>query len=220
MSAATAGSARSGATPRTRFQELAEHVRDEFRVRSAILDGESCRWTTRAGRSSAGIWLAAAISIAAAFDLLWVNGRDFRSLPPSRRKQRLEVLIGTATPVLSRIFSVEECGCDLLGVPFSSSTSKGSWPSESPTPTPRQRLGPRSRTRRTLNPTGGESCSVGRAKTYLQPHLELLYAWHQAGAAKPGILASSSMPHGIRARRHEGHDRRAPKAGPALSHRA
>lgn len=50
-----------------------------------------------------------------AFDLLWVNGREFRSLPPSRGKQRLELLIGTATPVLSRIFSVEECGCDLLG---------------------------------------------------------------------------------------------------------
>jgi hypothetical protein len=44
----------------TRFQDLAEQVGDEPRVRSAIVHGRSCRWTRKAGRSSGGCWLAAA----------------------------------------------------------------------------------------------------------------------------------------------------------------
>jgi ATP dependent DNA ligase-like protein len=51
----------------------------------------------------------------AAFDLLWLNGRDLRRLPLTRRKQRLERLTGTATPVLSRVFAVEARGRDMLG---------------------------------------------------------------------------------------------------------
>lgn len=50
----------------------------------------------------------------AAFDLLWLNGRDLRAQPLTRRKQRLEHLIGTTTPVLSRVFSVEGRGRDML----------------------------------------------------------------------------------------------------------
>ena len=50
----------------------------------------------------------------ATFDVLWLNGRDLRALPLGRRKQRLERLIPTTTPVLSRIFSIERRGSDML----------------------------------------------------------------------------------------------------------
>jgi ATP-dependent DNA ligase len=39
----------------------------------------------------------------AAFDLLWLDGKDLRGLPLVIRKRRLEKLIGTPTPMLSRV---------------------------------------------------------------------------------------------------------------------
>src|SRR3954447_21598158 len=51
----------------------------------------------------------------AAFNLLWLNGRDLRAQPLTRRKQRLERLIPTTTPVVSRVFSIERRGRDMLG---------------------------------------------------------------------------------------------------------
>ena len=99
----------------TRFQELAELVRDELGVRSAILDGEIVSLDEE-GRHIFRRMLAGRGHLHyAAFDLIWLNGKDQRGLPLTRRKQKLERLIPATTPVLSRIFYVEECGCDLLG---------------------------------------------------------------------------------------------------------
>jgi bifunctional non-homologous end joining protein LigD len=50
----------------------------------------------------------------AAFNLLWLNGKDLRDQPLTRRKQRLERLIPNTTPALSRIVSIEGRGRDLL----------------------------------------------------------------------------------------------------------
>jgi len=99
----------------SRFQGLAEQVRDELRVRLAILDGEIVSLDEE-GRHIFRRMLAGRGHLHyAAFDLLWLNGKDLRALPLTRRKQQLGRLVPVATPVLSRIFSVEECGCDLLG---------------------------------------------------------------------------------------------------------
>jgi bifunctional non-homologous end joining protein LigD len=98
----------------TRFQELAEQVRDELRVRSAILDGEIVSLDEE-GRQIFRRMLAGRGHLHyAAFDLLWLNGKDLRALPLTRRKQRLERLIPRTTPVLSRLFSIERRGCDML----------------------------------------------------------------------------------------------------------
>ena len=51
----------------------------------------------------------------AAFDLVWLNGKDLRDQPLARRKQRLERLIPTTTPILSRVFSIQGRGRDMLG---------------------------------------------------------------------------------------------------------
>jgi len=99
----------------TRIQELAEQVRDELRVRSAILDGEIVS-LDEGGRQIFRRMLAGRGHIHyAAFDLLWLNGRDLRPQPLTRRKQRLERLISTTTPVVSRVFSIEGRGRDMLG---------------------------------------------------------------------------------------------------------
>ena len=42
----------------------------------------------------------------AAFDVLWLNGRDLRTNPLTERKRRLERLIRTTTPLLSRVLTV------------------------------------------------------------------------------------------------------------------
>ena len=42
----------------------------------------------------------------AAFDLLWLNGRDLRAKPLTERKRRLERLIPKARPGLSRVLTV------------------------------------------------------------------------------------------------------------------
>jgi bifunctional non-homologous end joining protein LigD len=49
-----------------------------------------------------------------AFDLLWLNGRDMRAQPLTRRKRRLEGLIPTNNATLSRVLAVEEHGRELF----------------------------------------------------------------------------------------------------------
>jgi bifunctional non-homologous end joining protein LigD len=50
----------------------------------------------------------------AAFDALWVTGRDLRGLPLVRRKRALTGLIPATTTVLSQVFSIERRGRDLF----------------------------------------------------------------------------------------------------------
>jgi bifunctional non-homologous end joining protein LigD len=99
----------------TRFQELAEQVSDELRVRSAILDGEIVS-LDEDGRQIFRRMLAGRGHLHyAAFDLLWLNGKDLRDQPLACRKHRLERLIPTTTPVLSRVLSIKRRGRDMLG---------------------------------------------------------------------------------------------------------
>ena len=46
--------------------------------------------------------------------MLWVNGKDLRDLPLTRRKRALERIIPATTTVLSRAFAVEGRGRDLF----------------------------------------------------------------------------------------------------------
>jgi bifunctional non-homologous end joining protein LigD len=98
----------------TRFQELAEQVRDELRVQSAIMDGEIVSLDEEGRQIFRRMLVRRGHLHYAAFDLLWLNGKDLRKLPLTSRKQRLERLIPTTTPVLSRFFSVEGRGRDML----------------------------------------------------------------------------------------------------------
>jgi bifunctional non-homologous end joining protein LigD len=98
----------------TRFQELAEQVRDTLRVRSAILDGEIVSLDEEGRQISRRMLACRGHLHYVALDLLGLNGMDLRTTPLTRRKQRLDRLLPTTTPVLSRIFSIEKRGHDML----------------------------------------------------------------------------------------------------------
>jgi len=96
-----------------RFADLAMRVAAELHAREAIPDGEVValddegRMDFRALLAGRG-WLHYA-----AFDLLWLNGKDLRGLPLIRRKRRLEQLISANNATLSRVLAVEEHGREL-----------------------------------------------------------------------------------------------------------
>jgi bifunctional non-homologous end joining protein LigD len=50
----------------------------------------------------------------AAFDALWIDGKDLRPLLLTRRKQFLTRLIPATTTVLSQVFTIAERGRDLF----------------------------------------------------------------------------------------------------------
>jgi ATP-dependent DNA ligase len=72
-----------------RFQELAEQVRAEVPRRELILDGEIVAIDDE-GRINFWELMRGGTLAYAAFDVLWLNGRDLRSLPLTKRKQRLQ----------------------------------------------------------------------------------------------------------------------------------
>jgi hypothetical protein len=84
----------------------------------------------------------------AAFDLLWLNGRDLRQLPLIQRKKRLDRLIPVTTGTLLRIPCFEEHGRDLFEAACRL-TWRESWPNAWLTPTARGPPGTRSRIRST-----------------------------------------------------------------------
>jgi bifunctional non-homologous end joining protein LigD len=98
----------------SRFADLALRVGAELHARDAILDGEVValdnegRMDFRALLAGKG-WLHYA-----AFDVLWLNGRDLRAQPLIKRKRKLEQLILTNNSTLSRVLAVEEHGRELF----------------------------------------------------------------------------------------------------------
>jgi bifunctional non-homologous end joining protein LigD len=91
-------------------------VREELPVKEAILDGEVVVLDSE-GRQNFRDLLAGRGNLHyAAFDALWIRGRDLRGLPLTRRKRALTGLIPATTTVLSQVFSIEGRGRDLFDV--------------------------------------------------------------------------------------------------------
>jgi bifunctional non-homologous end joining protein LigD len=98
----------------SRFAELALRVGAELHARDAILDGEVVALDEE-GRMDFRALLAGKDWLHyAAFDLLWLNGRDLRAQPLIKRKRRLEQLILANNSTLSRVLAVEEHGRELF----------------------------------------------------------------------------------------------------------
>ena len=49
-----------------------------------------------------------------AFDLLWLNGVDLRSLPLSERRQALQAILPKGSPIVSEALSIEARGRELF----------------------------------------------------------------------------------------------------------
>jgi bifunctional non-homologous end joining protein LigD len=98
----------------TQFQDLSYWVREELAAKEAILDGEVVALDSE-GRQDFRALLARQGNLHyAAFDALWLNGKDLRGLPLIRRKRALDKIVWAATTVVSKVFSVEERGLDLF----------------------------------------------------------------------------------------------------------
>jgi bifunctional non-homologous end joining protein LigD len=111
--------------PMRRFEDLARQVAEQLDLRDGVLDGEIIAldddgrisfWDLMRGRGTLAY---------AAFDLLWINGRDLRGSPLRTRKKRLERVVPAPAGPLSRIPCFEQeglelfdaaCGLDLEGI--------------------------------------------------------------------------------------------------------
>ena len=78
--------------PLKRFEHLANAIAVALPVKSAIFDGEVIVMGD-AGPQFNALMFGLGRPEYAAFDLLWLNGRDLRSLPLWRRKKRLQTLV-------------------------------------------------------------------------------------------------------------------------------
>ena len=96
------------------FEQLCYWVREELRVKETILDGEVVALDPEGRQDFRGLLARRGNLHYAAFDVLWLNGKDIRGLPLTRRKRALERVIPATTTVLSRVFAVAGRGRDLF----------------------------------------------------------------------------------------------------------
>ena len=113
------------------FQSLADAAR-RLNARETVIDGEACAVDDAgrpsfqalqgllAGERKAGVHLAYA-----AFDLLWLDGRDLRALPIEERRELLEALMGDAPPPLSYSRALPGADYDALVALAKSSNLEG-----------------------------------------------------------------------------------------------
>lgn len=97
-----------------RFQDLCHWVRQELPVKEAILDGEVVALDPDGRQDFRALLEGRGNLHYAAFDALWVNGRDLRGLPLTRRKRMLQRIVQATTTALSQVFSLEARGADML----------------------------------------------------------------------------------------------------------
>jgi bifunctional non-homologous end joining protein LigD len=98
-----------------RFAHLAAEVRDVLGVRTAILDGEVVAIDDDDRPTFRGLMSHRGHLHYAAFDLLWLNGKDLRGLSLVKRRQQLERLVPPTSPILSKTMVVPGEGKALFG---------------------------------------------------------------------------------------------------------
>jgi ATP-dependent DNA ligase len=126
----------------TRFAELGRAICEQLQVREAILDGEIVALDNE-GRVSFWDLIRSQGTLAyATFDLLWLNGRDLRGLPLTRRKQRLERLIPAAVGPIPALPALRRRG-ENSSRRHVGGISRGSWQSGKLIPTKSGRYGTR-----------------------------------------------------------------------------
>jgi bifunctional non-homologous end joining protein LigD len=97
-----------------RLDELETILREQLSVRDAIFDGEVVA-LDRNGRPSYRELLRRTSTVAyAVFDVLWLNGRDLRSLPLTRRKRFLDLAVPANTAHVMKVLSIESDGVALF----------------------------------------------------------------------------------------------------------
>ena len=144
----------------SRFDVLADQLASVLEVEEAILDGEVIV-ADETGRPQFYDLLRGTRPPAyVAFDLLWLDGTDLRSLPLSERRQRLQTILPATSAAISEALSVEGRGGELFEL-IRAHDLEGSWRSVWPIRTIRASNGSRSRTRTTRRRRAGAASSTG-----------------------------------------------------------
>ena len=78
------------------------------------MDGEVVAFDTEGRQNFRDLFAGRGNLHYAAFDALWINGKDLRGLPLTRRKRALTGLVPATTTIVSQVFSIEERGRDLF----------------------------------------------------------------------------------------------------------
>src|SRR5262249_7607725 len=99
-----------------RFRALADQVAASLGVNNAILDGEVIV-SDAAGRPQFYDLLRQKRAPAyVAFDILWLNESDLRSLPLSERRRLLQAILPAGSPIISESVSVVGRGRELFAL--------------------------------------------------------------------------------------------------------
>jgi bifunctional non-homologous end joining protein LigD len=93
-----------------RFDDLCNRISGVLEGRGAILDGEVVALNRQGKPVFRDLLRGQGFIAFAAFDLLWLDGRDLRRLPLSERKRLLGELLPEDTGPLYKILTLEECG--------------------------------------------------------------------------------------------------------------
>ena len=97
-----------------RFDQLSRRIQAELRGRDAILDGEVVAIDGTGRVDFYGLMRGNGFLAYAVFDLLWLNGRDLRSLTLSQRKRRLVQFIPSGSSSLIVVPGFEQHGRELF----------------------------------------------------------------------------------------------------------
>ena len=96
-----------------RLNALCAQVAAEIGVDDAILDGEAIVADVTGRPVFIDLLRRKRPPGYVAFDLLWLNGADLRSLPLSERRQRLQTILPARSPTISEALSVAGRGREL-----------------------------------------------------------------------------------------------------------
>jgi bifunctional non-homologous end joining protein LigD len=97
-----------------RFQVLCGPLRELAAARTAILDGEVLAVDREGHPRFMDLLRGTGRLVYAAFDVLWLDGRDLRGLPLRKRKRHLEHVLPYESPDVFKTMVVEEHGLSLF----------------------------------------------------------------------------------------------------------
>jgi bifunctional non-homologous end joining protein LigD len=98
----------------TRFDGLADQMATALEVDEAIVDGEVIAADATGRPVFVDLLRGTRSPSYVAFDLLWLNGIDLRSLPLGERRRALQALLPKGSAIVSEALSVEGRGCELF----------------------------------------------------------------------------------------------------------
>jgi bifunctional non-homologous end joining protein LigD len=97
-----------------RFDVLCEQLRELAAARTAILDGEVLAVDAEGRPRFTDLLRGTGRLVFAAFDILWLDGRDLRGVPLAKRKVYLNSVVSYESPEVFKTMVVEEHGLALF----------------------------------------------------------------------------------------------------------